>query len=136
MRKKKGGRIMLDAFVVLDQRILAELKNDLEEEFSAIVDISLQAMSERAHLIQGAISRQELTLVRSAAHQIKSNSRQLGALRVGKIAEQVEKLSASGSVSDLSTWGDALVMEVGSAKKAILEYTAIPPADHALPVGS
>ncbi|MBF0138160.1 MAG: Hpt domain-containing protein [Magnetococcus sp. DMHC-1] len=117
---------MLDSFVVLDRGILVELRNDLEDEFPAILEISLQAMSERAEIIQDAITRQEIATIRKVAHQIKSNSRQLGALRVGKIAEQMEKLASSQPTSDILKWGNILVDEIGSAKLAIEEFMLSP----------
>ncbi|MBF0426774.1 MAG: Hpt domain-containing protein [Magnetococcales bacterium] len=107
--------------VTLDLGVLADLRSDLEEEFPTIVNISLQAISERASAIQEALARRDMGAVRSAAHQIKSSSRQLGAMRVGQIAEQLERLAAAEPPPNLQAWGETLLVEVGSAKKAILE---------------
>ncbi|MBF0175688.1 MAG: Hpt domain-containing protein [Magnetococcales bacterium] len=127
------GVIALDSFVILDRNVLVGLRGDLEEEFANVLEVSLQAMTERALAARDAIARQQVAFVRTAAHQIKSNSRQLGAMRVGRVAEQLEKLAATVPPPDLREWGGVLVDEVALANREILDFVASLPGEFAMP---
>ncbi|MBF0622129.1 MAG: PAS domain S-box protein [Magnetococcales bacterium] len=104
---------------VLDEVILLELQADLEEDFETIVSLTLMSMTERTVAIKEAFTNNDPRSLENMAHNLKSTSLQFGAMKVGSIAEQLERLGRAGSIAEAQLLIDTLEEEVNNVQEAV-----------------
>ncbi|MGN7612088.1 ATP-binding protein [Magnetococcales bacterium HHB-1] len=81
---------------LLDKTIFRELQIDLDDDFETLLSVYLLSMKERTEMIHEAVAAGDAKYLKDVAHNLKSNSRQLGALVVGDIAEELERIGREG----------------------------------------
>jgi HPt (histidine-containing phosphotransfer) domain-containing protein len=83
----------LDPPLLLDEEIIAELREVMEEEFADLIDSFLDDLPVQLDHLQVAIFQESADEVYRIAHKLKSSCGTLGALR---LAEWVRRLELAG----------------------------------------
>jgi HPt (histidine-containing phosphotransfer) domain-containing protein len=80
-------------------QLLADADGEVEE-VRELVEFYLQAATERVGKIRHAVTTNDANAVKFAAHDLKSSSAAFGALRVARVAAQLETDARAGHVSE------------------------------------
>ena len=84
----------------IDLEALGILREDLDEEdFASIVTAYLDKLPGRVAEIQASLHTNDPKALAHIAHPLKSSSRQMGAMKLGNICEQLEKMGYSGDLT-------------------------------------
>jgi signal transduction histidine kinase/CheY-like chemotaxis protein/HPt (histidine-containing phosphotransfer) domain-containing protein len=78
---------------LLDMAAVAQLRELFDGDLTDVVATYLRDTPEQLTFITEALDKQDFTIVRRAAHSLKSSSYSLGAQVVGKLAESLEELA-------------------------------------------
>jgi signal transduction histidine kinase/DNA-binding response OmpR family regulator len=110
---------------VIDERVLTVLRQFERMGRPSIVNRTIQLYLDRApqlvkELRQGAISG-DAQVLRRASHTLKSNSANVGALKLASRCGELEATALSGSVSDAVPLVDAVVKEFRTVRSALSE---------------
>ena len=90
-------------YPLIDQQVLASLKELMEEEFPALINSYIEdAPKLLADILSSSKEADREVLVR-AAHTLKSSSNNLGAIKLAMIAETIEKQSQDNKLSVAAT---------------------------------
>ena len=90
-------------YPLIDQQVLAALKELMEEEFPALINSYIEdAPKLLADILSSSKEADREILVR-AAHTLKSSSNNLGAIKLAMIAETIEKQSQDNKLSVAAT---------------------------------
>lgn len=90
-------------YPLIDQQVLAALKELMEEEFPALINSYIEdAPKLLADILSSSKEADRQILVR-AAHTLKSSSNNLGAIKLAMIAETIEKQSQDHKLSVAAT---------------------------------
>ncbi len=90
-------------YPLIDQQVLAALKELMEEEFPALINSYIEdAPKLLADILSSSKEADREILVR-AAHTLKSSSNNLGAIKLAMIAETIEKQSQDNQLSVAAT---------------------------------
>lgn len=81
----------------IDFIMMNEMKELLGQAFETFVDNYLQASQEYINSIYVGFKEKDFEVVRSAAHPLKSSSKQIGAKLVSVHAEKIEKAASDGT---------------------------------------
>ena len=100
-----GGEVVEQStqYPLIDQQVLAALKELMEEEFPALINSYIEdAPKLLADILSSSKEADREILVR-AAHTLKSSSNNLGATKLAMIAEAIEKQSQDNKLSVAAT---------------------------------
>lgn len=86
----------------LDEQQLAELRELMGADFSALVEAFLRDSSDRFRALELALAAGETDQARRQAHSLKGSSSNLGALTLSKHCQQLEQLLAVGANRSVS----------------------------------
>lgn len=85
---------------LLDHATLNELREALGDELDSIVSLYVQELPAHTQTLLDLWAQRDLPTLRRSAHSLKGSSVSMGAQRLGALAAQIEKLAATGEVSD------------------------------------
>jgi HPt (histidine-containing phosphotransfer) domain-containing protein len=97
---------MPDDAPILDQSVLAELRESVGDDEEFIADLVATYVSEgEGHLsaMDAAADAADAAAIIRPAHTLKSSSAALGAMRLSQIAREIEMAGRAGDAADLST---------------------------------
>lgn len=83
----------------LDRTVLALLREVMEDEYPALLDIFLSDSEARLHSLRQARNAQDAEALRRAAHSFKGSCANMGALPLAELCRQLED---QGRVGDLT----------------------------------
>ncbi|MHC8291392.1 Hpt domain-containing protein [Pseudomonas sp. XS1P51] len=72
----------------LDRNVLSALQEVMEDEYPKLLDTFLADSEERLHLLQKA---GDVTRLIDAAHSLKGSSSNMGAIRLAKLCDELER---------------------------------------------
>lgn len=84
-----------------DLNVLAELVGDDPAVIDEMVQAFLEAAAQARQKLRQCVADGSVQTARSAAHQMKSGARAIGALQLGTICEEIEQAAGSGSAPAL-----------------------------------
>lgn len=100
------------------RRLLKLIGGDPEDLGDLLRDYQDQA-PELASRIGAAARSNDLEALRIAAHTLKSNARDFGAMRLSAICEELEQECRSGAIADPVSKADAIASEEAAARQAL-----------------
>ena len=100
------------------RRLLELIGGDPEDLRDLLRDYQDQA-PELASRIGAAARSNDLDALRIAAHTLKSNARDFGAMRLSVMCEALEQECRSGAVTDPVSKADAIASEEAAARQAL-----------------
>ena len=108
---------------IIDQAALRKLLNVIggdHEELRELVEDFAEVGPELVGKLQAARDSNDLNALRVAAHTLKSNSKDFGALELSALCESLEQACKTGEVNDAS----AQVAKIEAAERAAQEALA------------
>jgi signal transduction histidine kinase/DNA-binding response OmpR family regulator len=85
------------AVAALDRTVLTELRNNLREAFSQVIEVFLEDMPSYQSALKTAISEGDARRLTEVAHTLKGSSKTLGANHLVAVSKQLEAVGRSGS---------------------------------------
>ena len=107
----------LDQWLLIDDEIIAELREVMEEEFADLIGSFLHDLPVQLDLIQEAIAQRDAAELYRIAHKFKSSCGSLGAMR---LAELVRRLEQAGRQNAL----DGIDPELAETRRVAQQTTA------------
>lgn len=86
--------------LLIDHATLNELREALGEELDNIVQLYADGLQAQSHALVTLLAAGDLPALRRSAHSLKGSSVSMGAQQLGGRAAEIEKLAASGELSD------------------------------------
>jgi PAS domain S-box-containing protein len=93
--------------VILDENVLADLKDIMEDEFIEVLQLFLDESVSLMADVHAGFSEETDKLVR-AIHTLKSSSRNVGAMHLGEMSEKIEALAKTGDIDSAKLLLDEL----------------------------
>lgn len=90
-------------YPLIDQQVLASLKELMEEEFPALINSYIEDAPKLLTDILSSSKEADREILVRAAHTLKSSSNNLGAIKLAMIAEAIEKQSQEHKLSAAAT---------------------------------
>ena len=90
-------------YPLIDQQVLASLKELMEEEFPALINSYIEDAPKLLADIRSSSKEADREVLVRAAHTLKSSSNNLGAVQLAVVAETVEKQSQANKLSFVAT---------------------------------
>ena len=109
-------------------RLLVAIGGDPQDLDELLEDYRSTAPSLAAQ-IRSAAGSGDLEALRIAAHTLKSNARDFGAMRLSSLCEKLERDCRSGAVSDSQSAAEAIAVEEAAARQALDALSADDLAD-------
>ena len=81
----------LDQWLLIDDEIIAELRDVMEEEFVELIGSFLHDLPVQLDLIQAAIAQSDTAELYRIAHKLKSSCASLGAMRLAELVRRLEQ---------------------------------------------
>ncbi|MBF0286120.1 MAG: response regulator, partial [Magnetococcales bacterium] len=106
----------------LNLATLDGLRQDLEDAFDSVMEISLMSMGERLVLLREAVMEGSFDRVMRIAHPFKATCRQFGAERTGALLEQLEVMGRAGNLRDMTELMQRIDPEVQAVIKSLREH--------------
>lgn len=107
------------AVAVLDRTVLTELRNNLQEAFSKVIEVFLEDMPSYQSALKTAISEGDARRLTEVAHTLKGSSKTLGANRLVAVSKQLEVLGRSGSTEGAMPLFEAFTGEYARVRAAL-----------------
>ncbi len=79
--------------MILDMHVVEEAKATMKEKFPVMVSYFLEDGESYIKTIRDGLARNDAGMVSAAAHTLKSLSLQLGAIKLGAAARQIEEIA-------------------------------------------
>ncbi len=103
---------------------LLTLIGDDPDDLDELIDDYLEAAPKLARTIQGAAESGDIDAMRIAAHTLKSNARDLGAMTVSEQASAVENACKSGDIEAATAVASEIEAEAAAANEALSRLKA------------
>lgn len=84
----------------LDDEVLAELREDMEEEFGEVIDAFLEEVPDWLNSMRTAVVGRDAETLFQTAHALKSSSGYMGAPVMQSLAGDLERRGRQGEVDD------------------------------------
>jgi HPt (histidine-containing phosphotransfer) domain-containing protein len=94
------------------------------EDLDELLGDYRETAPELAAAISGAANSGDLQALRIAAHTLKSNARDFGAIRLSSLCEALERECRAGAVPDAQQAAAAIVSEEAAARRALASLKA------------
>jgi diguanylate cyclase (GGDEF)-like protein len=107
------------AVAVLDRTVLTELRTNLREAFSQVIEVFLEDMPSYQSALKTAISEGDARRLTEVAHTLKGSSKTLGANRLVAVSKQLEALGRSGSTEGAVPLFEAFTGEYARVRTAL-----------------
>ena len=111
--------------MLLDQNALNELRALDPDGSSGLVAQVIESYMEDTNSIfaklKSAIASSDATTMAREAHSLKSTSRSVGALRLGDLAADLEKIGRAGTIEGCAALLDAMMVEYKIVDPALRE---------------
>lgn len=88
---------------LLDIATYNGMKELLEDEFPAFLDMFFSENQESLDKIRKGLEDSDPDLIKAAAHNLKSSCGYIGAVKLSDLARVMEETSSTGSVSNIDT---------------------------------
>ena len=82
----------------VDSSILEELRHAVGDALEEIIDSYLCDTSRQIETARGALGQDDANSVREIAHQLKSSSASVGAVKLSDLMQRIDAIGASGRV--------------------------------------
>lgn len=76
----------------LDFEMVNEAREVMQDKFPLMVEYFLEDANSYLATVETAITKQDLDTIRTAVHTMKSSSRQLGAIKLSALANEMENI--------------------------------------------
>jgi HPt (histidine-containing phosphotransfer) domain-containing protein len=86
--------------LLIDHATLNELREALGDELDGIIKLYVDGLPEQADALVQLLAAQDLPTLRRTAHSLKGSSVSMGAQALGALSAQIERLAATGTLSD------------------------------------
>ena len=103
----------------LDQATLSELRDVMDEDFDHIIHSYIKHSTELISSIKQLMNSGELAEIQRLVHSFKSSSKNVGAVKLGNKAYEIEKKLAKGDQSGLSDDIQRLIINYDKVVKAL-----------------
>jgi HPt (histidine-containing phosphotransfer) domain-containing protein len=78
------------------------MKELLEDEFPAFLDMFFSENQEALDKIKAGLESNDADAIRAAAHNLKSSSGYIGAIKLSELARDIETQASTGNVDSIS----------------------------------
>jgi diguanylate cyclase (GGDEF)-like protein len=107
------------AVAALDRTVLTELRNNLREAFSQVIEVFLEDMPSYQSALKTAISEGDARRLTEVAHTLKGSSKTLGANHLVAVSKQLETVGRSGSTEGAMPLFEAFTGEYARVRAAL-----------------
>ena len=90
----------LDRITLLDEEVIAELREVLEDEFAELLQHFLNELPLQFARLQTAIDQSDAGELYRVAHQLKSSCGSMGALRLAELVRRLERAGRESTLDD------------------------------------
>ena len=90
-----------DSTQVLDLQQVEELRDVLEDEFSAVIEAYLKDAERKVESVVAAADTQDAEALRHAAHSLKGSCRNVGARQLAESCQVIESLAYEEQLDDV-----------------------------------
>ncbi|MEO5378211.1 MAG: Hpt domain-containing protein [Magnetococcus sp. DMHC-6] len=104
---------------ILDVNKIVEMKEELGSSFANILGNFRAGLRLRPESIRQALEEKNSKRMSMESHSLKSTCRQLGLLRMGKVAEYLEQISDTGNLTGAEEMVQRLFDEMELANKEL-----------------
>lgn len=106
----------------LDMSIIGELKELMEEDFSALVQTYLSDSELRLEQIRKAVDLQAAADIRHSAHSLKGASSNLGAPALAALCQALEEAGHSNNLAATPALFQQIEQELSAVQSALRAY--------------
>ena len=86
---------------LLDTATYDGMKELLEDEFPAFLELFFNENQEALDKIKNGLEANDADAIRAAAHNIKSSSGYIGAVKLSELAKNIETQTSTGSIDNV-----------------------------------
>ena len=86
---------------LLDSATFDGMKDLLEDEFPSFLEMFFSENQEALDKIKNGLDQNDAHAIRAAAHNIKSSSGYIGAIKLSELAQKIETQASSGSTDNI-----------------------------------
>lgn len=94
------GDADLNQMPLLDEAVIAELREVLEDEFAELLQHFLSELPIQFERLQTAIDRGDAGELYRVAHQLKSSCGSIGAMRLAELVRRLERAGRENALGD------------------------------------
>ncbi len=105
----------------IDHNTINNMKLLMEDKFQMLIERFLQDAEKYIKTIEDGITQNNIKIIVTPAHTLKSSSRQLGAIKLSDIAQNIEKLAKTGEMGNIANLTQLLKTEFVSVKEGLLK---------------
>ena len=87
---------------ILDNDTIAQLRELMEGEFNDLLETFLQDIANQLASLRTAVANDDAPMLCRTAHPLKSSSHSIGALRLSRLAQQLEAQGRIGEAAGLA----------------------------------
>ncbi len=95
---------------LLDTATYNGMKELLEDEFPSFLEMFFSENQEALDKIKAGLASQDADTIRAAAHNMKSSSGYIGAIKLSELATDIENQARTGSTDNISEMYDDSVL--------------------------
>ena len=106
---------------VLDLQQVEELRDVLEDEFSAVIEAYLRDAERKVECVVAAADTQDAEALRHAAHSLKGSCRNVGARQLAESCQAIESLAYDDQLEDVPLALVALQSTLQATRSAFLD---------------
>ena len=104
---------VIEPMEILDAQQVDELRNVLEDEFSAVIEAYLRDAQRKVNCVVAAARACDTEQLREAAHSLKGSCRNVGARRLAASCQHIESLAYEDQLADVP--GALIVLQASLA---------------------
>ena len=97
----RAGAGSSESIQVLDLQQVEELRDVLEDEFSAVIEAYLKDAERKVECVLAAADTQDAEALRHAAHSLKGSCRNVGARQLAESCQVIESLAYEDQLDDV-----------------------------------
>ena len=118
---------MSDDTIIMDEEVIKDLREALNKKFNIMLEYFIEDSATYMSKIKEGIKDNNVKKIISASHPLKSSSRQVGAMLLGKLSEYIELRSreleeTGGSLAELN---ENVIELEAVLEKTLVEYKKI-----------
>ena len=103
----------------LDEEVIGDLRDLMEDEFGDLIQNFIDDTDIRISQISEAIDKTNTDDMKKAAHALKSSSGNIGAMKLSRFAEEIERLGFEESIGNALDLIDQARKEYSEVKKIL-----------------
>ena len=87
---------------LLDTATYNGMKELLEDEFPSFLEIFFSESQEALDKIDSGLENNDASIIKAAAHNLKSSSGYIGAVKLAELSSHIEAQASTGSIDNIS----------------------------------